>query len=428
MTHSKSLSFGRYDCAVFSAFTNYALCSLSIPIVLVAMGQDLNFPLDQGGMAAGGVLHLVRSIAIVAALLLCGAIAGHIGKRFSMGYCMLFMGGGIFLCAFAPVYWMLIPCLLIAGLGEGICEGIATPFVEGLHKDAPERYVSISHSFWSIGIGICVLSAGGLLTLGVNWRVILGCVGMLALLGSLLFLWRENPHKKYPEAAEKVRPKDIWNYSFEIAKTPRFWVYCCGMFMGAGAEFCLTFWTAAYILLNFQASAWIAGLGTAAIGLGMFIGRTGFGYFARPQNLKHILLGAGLGTIPVTLLLILLTPDTFSSRGMTFTALFLLLFLAGIGIAPYWPCLQVYGVGHLPRLDSTMLYIYFSAVGIPGSGFFTWIMGVLGDRFGLKASFYLIPASLVLFSAFIFLEGWVFTQERMAAWAIRRRSKNTMRT
>ena len=213
MSYSKGLKLGRYDYAAFSAFANYALCSLSIPIVLVAMGRDLNFPLDQGGMAAGGVLHLMRSIAIVVALLFCGGIAGRIGKRFSMGYCMLFMGAGILLCALAPAYWMLIPCLLIAGFGEGICEGIATPFVQDLHTNAPERYVNISHAFWSIGIGICVLGAGGLLTLGVNWRVILGTAGILALLTSLMFLWRENPQRKYPEVAEKISMKDICRYT-----------------------------------------------------------------------------------------------------------------------------------------------------------------------------------------------------------------------
>ena len=60
-----SLNLGRYDFAGYSAFIAYSICSLSIPIVLVAMGKDLNFPLDQGGMSSGGVLHLLRSIAMV---------------------------------------------------------------------------------------------------------------------------------------------------------------------------------------------------------------------------------------------------------------------------------------------------------------------------------------------------------------------------
>ena len=63
------LQFGRFDYAVFSASIMYALCSLSIPLMIVAIGQALNFPLDQGGMAAGGSLHLTRSITMLVALM-----------------------------------------------------------------------------------------------------------------------------------------------------------------------------------------------------------------------------------------------------------------------------------------------------------------------------------------------------------------------
>ncbi len=409
------LVLGRYDYAGYSAFISYALCSLSIPLTIVAMGKSLNFPLDAGGMAAGGTLHLIRSIAIVAALLLCGAVAGRFGKRVSMGCCMLMTGVGILLCGLAPVYWVLIPCLLFAGFGEGICEGVATPFVQDLHRDAPERYVNIAHGMWSVGILLCVVLAGGLLTLGVSWRLILVGCGVMAALSSLLFLWKERAGQQYAESAEKTGMRQVLQYSGAIARTPRFWVYCLGMFMGAGAEFCLTFWAAAYLQLGFDAGAWFVGLGTGAIALGMFLGRTLFGYFAKREYLKHLLLFSGLGTIPLSLLLVVLRPEMFPSTTVLFTALFGILFLCGIGIAPYWPSLQVHGVANLPELDSTMLYIYFSAMGIPGCGFFTWMMGVLGDHFGLRGAFLLIPGSLVLFCLIIFFEGWVFKNRRESA-------------
>ena len=90
-------------------------------------------------------------------------------------------GSGILLCSLAPAYWFVLPFLLVAGFGEGICEGIATPFVQDLHRDEPERYGSIAHSFWSVGIGAAVVLAGGLLSLGVSWRVVLGIAGLLAI-------------------------------------------------------------------------------------------------------------------------------------------------------------------------------------------------------------------------------------------------------
>ena len=407
----KALQFGRYDYAAFTGSICFALCSLSIPLMIVEIGDALAFPLDRGGMAAGGLLHLFRSVAMVAALLLCGNIAGRIGKRRSMGGALLCMGAGTLLCAFAPQYWMLIPWLLIAGFGEGICEGIATPFVQDLHPDAPERYVNIAHSFWSIGIAVVVVVVGGLWTLGAGWRAILAGIGIVTLLASALFLWRENPRRKYPEAAGGAGFREIAHHALEIARVPRFWLCSLAMFFGAGAEFGLTFWSAAYVQLNFQTGAWVAGLGTGAVAFGMFLGRSGFGFFARPDYIRYVLLGSALCTIPVTLLLALLKPGILPPA-LGFPTLFLLLILAGTGVATFWPSVQVYGVTTMPELDSTMLYICFSALGIPGCGIFTLLMGVIGDRYGLRGGILVIPVCLALFAAVIFLECWVFAKRR----------------
>ena len=407
----KALQFGRYDYAAFTGSICFALCSLSIPLMIVEIGDALAFPLDRGGMAAGGLLHLFRSVAMVAALLLCGNIAGRIGKRRSMGGSLLCMGAGTLLCAFAPQYWMLIPWLLIAGFGEGICEGIATPFVQDLHPDAPERYVNIAHSFWSIGIAVVVVVVGGLWTLGAGWRAILAGIGIVTLLASALFLWRENPRRKYPEATGGAGFREIAHHALEIARVPRFWLCSLAMFFGAGAEFGLTFWSAAYVQLNFQTGAWVAGLGTGAVAFGMFLGRSGFGFFARPDYIRYVLLGSALCTIPVTLLLALLKPGILPPA-LGFPTLFLLLILAGTGVATFWPSVQVYGVTTMPELDSTMLYICFSALGIPGCGIFTLLMGVIGDRYGLRGGILVIPVCLALFAAVIFLECWVFAKRR----------------
>lgn len=406
---SKKLHFGRYDYAGFSAFTMYSVCSLSIPLMIVAIGRSLNFPMDEGGMGAGGILHMTRSTSMVITLLLCSFIAGIFGKRITTGLSVIFIGVGILCCSLAPAYWMLLPALLLAGLGEGICEGIATPFIQDLHPDSPERYVNIAHSFWSVGIVLAVLLAGGLLTLGVSWRIILGVAGVLTLLSSLFFLWKENPDKPYPETSEKVNVKKVLSDTAKICKASSFWRCCVAIFFGAGAEFGLTFWAAAYIELNFKTSAWVASLGTGMIALGMFIGRMTFGYFAKPHLLRYILLYAALGTIPVTLLLAWLRPGVLPPA-MLFTVLFILLFLAGIGIAPYWPSTQVYGVNAMPELNSTLLYIYFSAMGVPGCGFFAWLMGAVGDQWGISGAIMVVPCCLVIFVATVLAEGWIFAK------------------
>ncbi len=418
--NKQKLQFGRYDFAAFGAFTAYALCSLAIPLVVVAMGKELDFPLNDQGQGQAGVLHLVRSLAMIVTLLLCGSIAGRFGKRLSLGTSMLFMGMAIFFCAFVTQYWMLLPLLAIAGFCEGTCEGVASPFVQDLHPDAPERYMNVAHSYWSVGIVLSVVLCGGLQQIDVNWRWIIGGCGLLAMCSSIPFLLRENPLKRYPESTQKQDFAEVWRRTVLILKTPRFWVYSAGMFMGAGSEFCLTFWSAAYMELTFETSTFVACLGTGAIAAGMYLGRNLAGYFGTAARLPKILIGAGLGTIPASFLLTCIKPEYFPERWMLLAVIFIILFICGIGIAPFWPTLQVHGVKNMPELDDTLLYIYFSAWGIPGCGFFTWIIGVLGDHFttlygeqqGLKYAFLLIPASLVFFVLIVFLEHWVFKNKR----------------
>ena len=399
------LKFGRYDYASYCAFTAYSLCSLIIPLLIVSMGKSLNFPLDDGGMASGGVLHAVRSVFMFITLLICGIIASRFGKRITMGLSLLLCSTGILCCSAATAYWMLLPFLAIAGLGEGICEGLATPFVQDLHPKAPERYVNIAHSFWSVGIVAAVVGVGGLLTLGANWRLILLAAGILTMGSGCLFLWKEDPRSPYPESGSDIDFKHICQQTLVIIKEPHFWICSAAMFFGAGAEFGLTFWAAAFIELTFDTSTFVAGLGTGTIAAGMFLGRTYFGYVAKPGNLKKILLYSALATIPLTSCLALLKPGIMPGF-LLFPLLFLLLFLCGIGVAPYWPTMQVFGVNRLSNCDSTLLYIYFSALGVPGCGVFSWLMGAAGDAFGLAGTIAVVPACLVLYVFIVYWECW----------------------
>jgi fucose permease len=78
-----------------------------------------------------------------------------------------------------------------------------------------------------------------------------------------------------------------------------------------------------------------------------------------------------------------------------------LLFLSGIATAPFWPSIQSYCADCLPKNDTTMLFILLSCAGIPGCGFFAWLMGYIGNHGGLRNAFYLVPACYLLLAAII---------------------------
>ncbi len=388
MTRSRRMTFGRYDYASFLTFTAYAAGSVVVPVTLVELARDLGFSLRSGGMGAGGMLHLARTMTMVAAMLLVGFAAGRWGTRQTLGVSTILMGVGMLLCAVAPTYGLLLLALALAGVGEGVIEGLATPFVHALHPAEPGRYINFTHAFWSVGVLVTVLASGLLLTWEVSWRALVGGVSLGGFVAGLLILLPARGGRRFPDAAERTPWRKTWEHARGIMREPRFWLYYAAMFLAGGGEFCLTFWSASHIQLHYGTSPWSGGLGVGLFATGMVIGRTGWGWLIHQKGLRRLIVGSALaGTI-----LCLFLP-TAGSLGI-FLAL---LFGAGLATAPFWPSIQSYAIDRLPHSDTTMLLILLSCAGVPGCGIFTWLMGVLGDRTGsLSAAFYLVPASYAL--------------------------------
>jgi MFS family permease len=393
VTQSRKMVFGRFDYAAFISFFSYASGSVVVPVVLVFLARDLGFSLEQGGLSAGGALHLGRTIPMVASMLVCGFLAGQWGKRRTLGWSVVLMGIAMGLCALAPSYGILFLALMIAGTGEGIIEGLATPFVQDLHPKEPGRYINFTHAFWSIGVLVTVLVTGALLSLGVSWRLIIGAMTVFAASGALTLLLPARKGHQYPEHPEPIHWKTVSAHAVAIVKIPRFWLFFAAMFVAGGGEFCLTFWCASYIQLNFTPAAWAGGVGTACFAAGMVLGRTGWGYLIKQHQLRKLIVLSALGGMLVTLCFPFLTQ---------LWLFFGLLFLAGIATAPFWPSVQSYCADCLPQSDTTMLFILLSCAGIPGCGFFTWLMGYLGNHSGgLRHAFYLVPACYLLLALII---------------------------
>ncbi|NLB69158.1 MAG: MFS transporter [Lentisphaerae bacterium] len=419
---SRRMVFGRYDFAAFGVFIAYAVGSLAVPTALVQVAESLNFPLDGGGMAEGGWLHMLRSLALTASMLTCGFMAARWGNRKPLGFSVLLIGFGMVLCAVAPHYGFLVGALIIAGFGEGIVEGLATPFVQRLHLDEPGRYVNFSHAFWSIGVVIATVLFGALLALGVSWRIIMLVAGLFTVPPALLLMLPERK-KHYPENNNKFSAKEVLGQTADICKTPQFWLYFAAMFLAGGGEFCLTFWGTRFIQLELAGNAMTGGIGLATFATGMFLGRTGFGFFIHQRHLKRLLLStgalavlasmlipwiaytAGLASGRITEPLAWLPPLPLATYIHQVGALYIVLFITGIGTAPFWPSIQSRAVEQMPRLDATMVFVLLSCAGFPGCGYFSLLMGYAGGIVGLTLSFFLVPVSFLVMTFLILMDG-----------------------
>lgn len=389
------IRFRRFDYAAFSGMFVYACCAVMLPITLVNMAGELDFPLDKGGMAAGGALTLSVRCAAVAVMLICGRIAGSFGKRIPLGLAMAVMGAGTLLAACSRNYLQMFLCLFVVGIGEGGAEGLLTPFMDDLHRKEEGVYMNFLHAFWPLGIVICVLGGGALIHGGVSWRAVFLCCGLMALFSSALFLWKQKQGGGLREEISGSRTADILRHTAEICRSGMFWRFFAALFVIGGSEACLTYWIASYAQLHFHGTAWNGGIATAMLALGMLAGRYACGFIAKRSRLYSMLLWAGL----LTLISSLLVPFTRSLN-----ELYAVTALAGFSIATIWPTLQVCCVVRLPKLDSTLLYVYLSCSGIPGAGIAVLLMGMAGDRIGMERSFYLVPVLTGIFLAILLPE------------------------
>ena len=393
---AKKLVFGRYDYASFISFMSYSACSIIIPMALVAISKSFNFPLDDGGLGQGGALQLGRSFIMVISMLGCGYLAGIIGVKKTMVTGLLTMGLSIILAALSPMYGLLFFFVACAGFGEGILEGYATPFVQNLHKnDEPGRYITFTHGFWSVGIFLAVLIAGYLLMIEVNWRLVVGFCGFLAMFPAILMMLKEKPNQQhYPELKNSVPFSVTWKRAIKIISIPRFWVFFASMIFAGGGEYCLTFWCASYIQTALKANAFVGGLATAIFAAGMIGGRLYFGANVREKNFKKLIVIVGFTGALIGM---------FFPHVQNLVLLIILLLFLGIASAPFWPTIQSFACNRM-RVDDTMLFILLSCAGVPGCGIFTFLMGVVGDKIGFTESFYLVPICYVIMSLLILSE------------------------
>ncbi|MBQ9789656.1 MAG: MFS transporter [Lentisphaeria bacterium] len=393
---AKKLVFGRYDYAAFLSFMSYSACSIIIPMALVAISKSFNFPLDDGGLGQGGALQLGRSFIMVISMLGCGYLAGIIGVKKTMVTGLLTMGLSIILAALSPMYGLLFFFVACAGFGEGILEGYATPFVQNLHKnDEPGRYITFTHGFWSVGIFLAVLIAGYLLMIEVNWRLVVGFCGFLAMFPAILMMLKEKPNQQhYPELKNSVPFSVTWKRAIKIISIPRFWVFFASMIFAGGGEYCLTFWCASYIQTALKANAFVGGLATAIFAAGMIGGRLYFGANVREKNFKKLIVIVGFTGALIGM---------FFPHVQNLVLLIILLLFLGIASAPFWPTIQSFACNRM-RVDDTMLFILLSCAGVPGCGIFTFLMGVVGDKIGFTESFYLVPICYVIMSLLILSE------------------------
>ena len=371
----------RIDLAARTSLLLYANTSVVLPVSLLAVTSELGFSFTQAGS-----LSLIGSIVQFGILLGAIPIAAAMGKIRPLRWGIWIIAGGLALFTRVTGYVQAVAAVAVIALGQALIEALQTPLIEDIHPEDDGSNQVLLHSFWPIGIIIGTLLTGEALSRGIPWRTVFITLAVLCLLGGTL----------YPHRAKAALPRSRADLSHvgEILSRPIFWLFCFALAFAGAAEGGFTFWTASYIQVEFGTLPRSGGLGTAFFSLGMAAGRITTSRIAARFGLKRILV------IAVSMALVF-GISVFFIRSLTM--LYGVMVIMGLFIAPFWPALQTYTVRRLGA-DATMVMVFMSCFGVIGFAGASFLMGIIGDKFGLRTSFLAAPCALFVLLVLVLLE------------------------
>ncbi|MBN2323076.1 MAG: MFS transporter [Spirochaetes bacterium] len=354
-----------------------ALSSIVTPICIVHIGGELSISLSQRG-----AIEAARNLAIVSAILLTGLFVRRVSRKFLITGGLYLMSAGLLFTGLSGSYRLILCSIALLGAGTGLVEALINPMVAALYPENTERHLNRAHAFFSIGVCVSVLLFGELLQASVSWRIcyLISACGTL-FIGLLLQCAR------FPDMPDTPHTGRAF---VEILRTPRFFLFALAIFVATGLEGGLTFWTASYIQRYYSELPRLWAFGTAIFGGAMALGRLGTARLSIRFPIGKILVIASLCGLASSVLLI---------RSKTLGLSLCLLAVSGLCTAGFWPSILAIADDSL-AVDTTSLFILLISSGMGGFALFPWLMGVVGDGFGLKAGFVFIPA---LFIAVFFL-------------------------
>jgi len=330
------------------------------------------------GLSLRGVLSVAGSAVLAAAAFWTGYLADHIRKRRLLAGAMFVMACALLCIARARQYGVLLGAMLLLGAGKGMVEGAISPLCADLHPDRVDAQMNVLHAFYSVGlVGIGLLS-GLAMNHGTHWRIAVGALAIPAVVAAIAFL-----SGRYPVPHSEVYGRTPIR---EIIRPPAFWLLAFVMLLTAGVEGGLTFWFPSFVRQEYGTSVLVGGSGLALFGVAMAAGRFGAGAVSHRVPLPSMIFFSCLLCASATLGLTLfrgLWPSMACAAS------------AGLFVACFWPSVLAVASRIVARGSATTMAM-LSVAGVVGFGGLPWLIGSLADRFGLRAAFLVLPASLLL--------------------------------
>lgn len=358
---------------------------LAFGIVLTTLGALIPALVDRFGIGKGdaGALLTLLSFGILLGSLVFGPVVDRRGYRGILVLALLLIAIGLEGIAFAPSLGWLRGSVAIIGLGGGIVNGATNALIADVSAGGRGAGLSLLGVFFGVGaVGVPFTLA----TLGgrVPYGTVIAAVGALVLVPLALAAIARYPAAKQSGGAPRgTIPR--------LLRDPMLLLFGTMLFLQSGLEISVGGWTASY----FQEALGVTGPRALAFlslyWLGMMIARLALGGLLRRVAPARALFACiGLALAGSALLLGSAQP-VGAGAGV---------FLLGAGLAATFPVVLGF-VGDRFAAHSGTAFSIVIVMALMGGMVLPFATGALGAQHGLRGSFLIVPAALVLLAALL---------------------------
>ncbi len=357
--------------SIFFAFLIFAMVTNVLGVVTPLVIEKYSLSLAKGGM-----LTLSFFIAFGLASIPAGLFSEKYGKKTSMllGIALMFIGALSFFLS--GQFFLLLASTLLAGIGVTFIQVGANTLVEDISPAGEYvKNLNITHAIFGFGSFSSPLIVGFLLGRGYDWRLAYLLFVLLCIPLFFATLKADAPRRvanhglKLGALWEKLSDRELMSFAL-------------GLFLYVGTEVGIATW-----LILFLKSERGIGMETGVLVLSLFwamlaIGRYFGGHLTHRVSPKSILSAFSAGAI--VLLAIIVSAKTAPAA--------LLLPLMGLSLSVMFPTMFSVAIENTGSNKGIASGILMSAV--VGGAIIPYIMGLVGDRYGLTTSFSLLFISL----------------------------------
>jgi fucose permease len=366
-------------------FVCACLCLLTFGIVLTTLGAVLPSVMERFGIdkASGGALLLLMTFGILAGALLFGPVVDRYGYKAILAAATALVIAGLQGVAFAPSLTWLRMAVLLIGFGGGIINGGANALVSDISGEDRGPRLNLLGVFFGVGAtGVPFMLA--LLSHRFSHAALIASVGALVLVPLAVIAMASFPP---PKQAQGFPIADAGR----LLRDPLMLLMGVMLFLESGIEITVGGWTSTFVTEELAVpertalvllSLYWAGMMLARLAIGTVLSRVA------PFRILYSCLTIALAGAAT----LLATHNVRTAAAGVF--------LLGVGFAAMFPTVLGFIGTRYAALSGTAFSAAI-AMALTGGMVLPYAAGVLGEQFGMRGSFLIVPAALLILAALL---------------------------